>query len=107
MAVPMCSLLRTGYISQGDHGSRRKGPYLKRRTMGLWGKGRYPKLKRNAVRCLGCGDVIESKTVHEWVKGSCGVVGVDGGLLYRRRADLKATWKSEFEDENTGPENYL
>jgi hypothetical protein len=28
MAAPMCSLLRTAYTSQGDHGSGRKRPVL-------------------------------------------------------------------------------
>ena len=29
MAAPMCSLLRTVYASQSDHGSGRKGPFVK------------------------------------------------------------------------------
>ncbi len=66
------------------------------------GKERYPKLTRNAVRCLRCGDVIESKTVHEWVRCSCGAVGVDGGLDYRRRTGFESDMEelSEFDDES-------
>jgi hypothetical protein len=66
------------------------------------GKERYPKLTRNAVRCLRCGDVIESNTVHEWVRCSCGAVGVDGGLHYRRRTGFESDMEelSEFEDKN-------
>lgn len=64
-------------------------------------KERYPKLTRNAVRCLK-GDVIESKTDHEWVRCSCGAAGVDGGLLYRRRTGFESDMEelSEFEDES-------
>jgi hypothetical protein len=43
------------------------------------------KITRNAVRCKRCGDVIESRTVHELVMCSCGACGVDGGLEYLRR----------------------
>lgn len=63
---------------------------------------RYPKLTRNAARCLRCGDVIESKATHEWVRCSCGAVGVDGGLNYQRRTGFESDMKelSEFEDES-------
>lgn len=44
-----------------------------------------PKLKRNAIRCLTCGDVIESRRTHDFVRCSCGRVYVDGGLAYARR----------------------
>ena len=66
------------------------------------GKERYPKLTRNAVRCLRCGDVIESKNIHEWVRCSCGAVAVDGGLSYRRRTGFESDMEelSEFEDES-------
>lgn len=43
------------------------------------------KLKRNALRCKLCGDVIESTTRHELVWCKCGSVFVDGGLEYLRR----------------------
>jgi len=42
------------------------------------------KLKRNAIRCKTCGDVIESKTRHDHRRCSCGNVFVDGGLAYCR-----------------------
>lgn len=52
----------------------------------------YKKLIRNAAKCNNCGDVIESKSVHDWVSCSCfkdeldnkGIF-VDGGLDYCRR----------------------
>lgn len=39
----------------------------------------------NGVKCRICGDVIESKHVHDFVSCSCGNVSVDGGLDYPRR----------------------
>lgn len=44
------------------------------------------KIKRNAVRCKLCGDVIESKHRHDYVTCSCGNAAVDGGHDYLRRA---------------------
>lgn len=43
------------------------------------------KLIRNAIQCNFCGEVIESRYGHDYVKCSCGRVAVDGGLLYARR----------------------
>lgn len=40
---------------------------------------------RNSAKCLECGDVIESKHRHDWVKCSCGNIFVDGGKVYIRR----------------------
>lgn len=40
---------------------------------------------RNAVRCRHCGDVIESRGVHDFESCSCGAVFVDGGHAYLRR----------------------
>lgn len=42
------------------------------------------KLKRNAIQCRKCGDVIESKFTRDFKYCSCGSVGVDGGLEYAR-----------------------
>ena len=43
------------------------------------------KIKVNAARCMACGDVIESKTKHDWRQCSCGLIWVDGGHDYIRR----------------------
>ena len=43
------------------------------------------KIVRNAIRCKACGDVIESKTEHDFHTCSCGRVSVDGGHNYLRR----------------------
>ncbi|MDH6367517.1 MULTISPECIES: hypothetical protein [unclassified Breznakia] len=42
------------------------------------------KLDRNIISCNKCGDIIESKHIHDFVMCSCGAVGTDGGLEYQR-----------------------
>ena len=44
-----------------------------------------PKIIKNMIRCNHCGDIIESKTVHDFKQCSCGTVFVDGGHDYLRR----------------------
>ena len=34
-----------------------------------------PRIIRNAIRCKKCGDIIESKTVHDFKFCSCGACG--------------------------------
>jgi len=41
-------------------------------------------IKRNAAKCLKCGDVVESKFTHDFQPCSCGAIFVDGGLSYCR-----------------------
>lgn len=43
------------------------------------------KIIRDAIQCKKCGDIIESKTVHDFVTCSCGACSVDGGHEYLRR----------------------
>lgn len=43
------------------------------------------KIKINKIRCKRCGDIIESKTAHDFKFCKCGVVAVDGGKEYLRR----------------------
>ena len=43
------------------------------------------RIKRNAVQCTNCGDIIESRFHHEFVTCSCGRVSVDGGRDYLKR----------------------
>lgn len=59
------------------------------------------KLKRNAIQCRKCGDVIESKFTHDFKCCSCGSVGVDGGLEYARmQGDLENIIElHEFEEK--------
>ncbi len=39
----------------------------------------------NRIKCNKCGDIIESKSRHDFVTCSCGAVSVDGGYDYLRR----------------------
>lgn len=55
------------------------------------------KLVRNAIRCRHCGDVIESKSVHDYKECSCGACSVDGGLEYLRRG-FKISPEEDYED---------
>lgn len=51
------------------------------------------RLTRNAVQCLLCNEIIESKHTHDFVSCQCGNVSVDGGLEYVRRAyKSEKTW---------------
>ena len=43
------------------------------------------KIKRNAIRCKHCGEVIESNNRHNFVTCRCGICAVDGGLDYLRK----------------------
>ena len=52
---------------------------------------------RNAIRCKHCGDVIESRSVHDFKSCSCGASAVDGGLEYLRRC-AKNSMEEDFED---------
>ena len=43
------------------------------------------KVKVNKAQCKLCGDIIESKHTHDFVRCSCGEIFVDGGKEYLRR----------------------
>ena len=40
---------------------------------------------RNAIQCKHCGEIIESRSVHDFKTCKCGNVFVDGGHEYLRR----------------------
>jgi hypothetical protein len=54
----------------------------------------------NKIKCLKCGEIIESKTVHDFKMCSCGSCGVDGGKEYLRRIGNMEDWEelSEVKD---------
>lgn len=54
------------------------------------------KILVNRIRCRFCGDIIESKNVHDYKKCKCGKVSVDGGTSYLRRCFTDST--EDFED---------
>lgn len=43
------------------------------------------KIVRNVAQCRKCGDVIESKSRHDFVTCKCGAIFVDGGTDYIHR----------------------
>ncbi len=48
----------------------------------------------NKIRCLCCGDVIESIHRHDYQECSCGACAVDGGKDYLRRCGDPDKWES-------------
>lgn len=56
---------------------------------------------RNAIRCKKCGEVIESKFVHDFKFCSCGACAVDGGHEYLRRCGELEDWEELAETEET------
>lgn len=59
------------------------------------------KIIHNRIKCLKCGEVIESVTVHDFKRCSCGACAVDGGREYLRRLGEKENWEelSEIEED--------
>lgn len=51
------------------------------------------KIITNKIRCKKCGDIIESKHVHDFKMCKCGAVGVDGGHDYLRRLGNLDDWE--------------
>ena len=47
---------------------------------------KWEKILKNSIQCKYCGDIIESKTAHDFVTCSCGRCSVDGGKEYLRRS---------------------
>jgi hypothetical protein len=61
---------------------------------------------RNAIRCVRCGDVIESTYTHDFKWCSCGMVAVDGGHEYLRRCfkDTPDDFEELSEWEDVAPD---
>ena len=59
------------------------------------------KILVNKIRCKKCGEVIESKSVHDFNFCKCKSVAVDGGHEYLRRLGNLEDWEdlSEYEGE--------
>ena len=63
----------------------------------------------NKAQCRLCGDIIESKYVHDFVQCKCGEIHVDGGTHYLKRGAMNfdnfidLCVLSEDEDEEEVP----
>lgn len=55
------------------------------------------RIVHNRIRCLKCGGVIESVTVHDYRTCSCGACAVDGGKAYLRRCGNIGDWEDNSE----------
>lgn len=65
------------------------------------------KIKRNAIKCNHCGEIIESTYRHDFKTCSCGRASVDGGHDYLRRCFIERgdyTDLSETEEIAGDPE---
>lgn len=51
-----------------------------------------PRKNHNRAMCLKCGDIVESKDGHEFVRCKCGAMAVDGGKEYKRRLGDKRVY---------------
>ncbi len=72
------------------------------------GLGKHKRiLLSNKAQCRKCGDIVESKHVHDFVYCSCRTIAVDGGLEYLRRlGDLDNIIElSEYADEERNKQN--
>lgn len=51
----------------------------------------------NRIKCLKCGDIIESKSVHDFRWCSCKACAVDGGHYYLKRIGEPTDWEDMSE----------
>lgn len=65
-----------------------------------------PRIIKNAIRCKKCGDIIESKTLHDFKFCSCGSCAVDGGREYLRRCGNREDWEELSEAEKAEDTSY-
>ena len=57
------------------------------------------KIIHNRIKCLKCGDIIESKYRHDYKTCFCGACAVDGGRDYLRRSGNLEDWQEMSEIE--------
>lgn len=57
------------------------------------------KIIHNRIKCLKCGDIIESEHRHYYKTCSCGACAVDGGHDYLRRYGNLEDWEDMSEVE--------
>lgn len=56
------------------------------------------RILRNSFKCKKCGDIIESKSVHDFVQCSCGNIFCDGGHEYIRLGLAQGLTTDDYED---------
>ena len=47
--------------------------------------GKKKRIISNKVQCIHCGDILESKTINDFKRCSCGKIAIDGGKEYLKR----------------------
>ena len=52
------------------------------------------KITVNKIRCRKCGDIIESKSIHDFRSCKCGSVAVDGGIIILGEWEIWKTGKT-------------
>jgi hypothetical protein len=45
------------------------------------------------MQCTKCNDIVQSKSVHDFVKCKCGLSFIDGGAEYTRCGGFIAPWR--------------
>ena len=55
------------------------------------------KITVNKIRCRKCGDIIESKSVHDFRSCKCGSVAVDGKMYLYDMMDIKKETSNLFQ----------
>lgn len=55
-------------------------------------------IRANKIKCKHCGDIIESKHIHDFKWCHCGKVAVDGGNEYHKRVYPGGDSKDHFEE---------
>lgn len=55
--------------------------------------GENMRIVENKIKCKKCGDILESKSVHDFKFCKCGAVAVDGGHDYLRRCGNRDDWE--------------
>lgn len=56
------------------------------------------RLINNRIRCKFCGDIIQSTSVHDFVRCKCGKCSTDGGLEYAQRSFFTENPEDAYED---------
>lgn len=59
------------------------------------------KIVVNKIRCKFCGDIIESRSVHDFVQCRCGKCSTDGGQEYAQRSFFTENPEDTYEDLST------